>query len=289
MTHSWDALGTKFKITIWDDLLPERFNEIAATAVRMAEMFDEQYSRFRTDSLITLLSKETGVFEVPHDLIKMLRLYEVLYDATLGSMTPAIGFALEDIGYDPMYSLSPKETVRATPDLTTSLRIVNDTHLELMTPILLDLGALGKGYLVDILHDFLQSEGCTRFLVDGSGDIRFSGDGAPIICALEHPYDQTLAIGTFTLASGSLCASAINRRAWRTYNHYLDPITKQSPENIVATWAYASNAALADALSTALFFADPESLQTRFPFEYLVLDRNLHAKSSTGFTAELFT
>lgn len=289
MTHTWDALGTKFTITIWDDLLPERQNEITATAVRMTEIFDEQYSRFRTDSLITLLSKETGVFEVPHDLTKMLRLYEALYVATKGSMTPAIGFALEDTGYDRAYTLSPKETVRVTPDLTTSLRILSDTHIELMTPILLDLGALGKGYLVDLLHDFLQSEGCTRFLVDGSGDVRFSGGGAPIVCGLEHPYDQTLAIGTFTLADGSLCASATNRRAWRQFNHYLDPLTNTSPTRIVATWAYAQSAALADALSTALFFADPESLRARFPFEYLVLDRDLHAKSSAGFAAELFT
>ncbi len=286
--HAWDALGTRFSITIWDELSPARFEKLAQLCIEAALVFDEQYSRFKPDSLVTALSKERGIFEVPEDLTLMLRLYEALYDATGGAMTPAIGFALEDIGYDPAYTLKPKKQIRATPALPEVLTIIDETHIGLREPVLLDLGALGKGYLIDRLYDLLVREGCLRFLIDGSGDIRCSG-AVPIVCGLEHPFDPTLAIGTFELSSGALCASATNRRAWQGYTHYLDPHTNASPTDIVATWVYAENAALADGLATALFFADPESLRARFPFAYLTLDRNLHANSSADFSAELFT
>lgn len=285
MKKEWDALGTHFAITIWDEIGPEKFRHIADACIARTTEFDKLYSRFRTDSLITQLAGERGEKEVPADLVAMLRLYEKLFRVTGGKINPAIGNALQDTGYDIEYSLKEKDIIRPIPPLPDVLTITDNTHILLGDDVLLDLGALGKGYLVDQLYDLLRGAGVERFLVDGSGDIRFSrgGDGE-ITCGLEHPYDTSLAIGTFRLMDGALCASATNRRRWGDRHHYIDPDSKTSPEMISATWVRANTAALADGLSSALFFFDPESL-AEFSFDYLIVNKELKIKISDGFLA----
>jgi FAD:protein FMN transferase len=287
-TYAWEALGTKFTLTIWDQRSPDELTTLTAALVSRTHAFDAHYSRFKADSLVSALASHVGLVTVPAELTAMLRLYAELYAATDGKINPAIGFALADTGYDAAYSLTPKDTVRRVPAFTEALTIVDDTHLELHEPVLLDLGALGKGFLIDQLYAALMAEGVQRFLVDGSGDIRYySTTNEPIACGLEHPVNPSLVIGTLILKGGSLCASAINRRQWRDRNHYLDPHTTASPHATLATWVYADSAALADGLSSALFFVAPEALFA-YDFEYCIVNHELRMKKSAGFTADFF-
>jgi FAD:protein FMN transferase len=286
--HDFEALGTHMALSIWDDISAGRFAAIASEAVDFVTRFDMLYSRFRPDSLITELSKKTGIVEVPTDLVAMLQLYAQIHTATKGKINPCIGNALSDAGYDANYSFIEKQ-IRPTPLLPDALTILDATHIALHQNVLLDLGALGKGYVIDLVYEYVRSQGIQQFLVDGSGDIRYSSEGESIVCGLEHPLDPTLVIGTLSITGGSLCASAINRRAWgQGRNHYIDPDTGESPTEIIATWVHAESAALADALASALFFSPPEAL-AEFTFEYLILSKSLKSKSSAGFTAELFT
>jgi thiamine biosynthesis lipoprotein len=89
--------------------------------------------------------------------------------------------------------------------------------------------------------------------VDASGDLLVRG--APQRIALEHPYDPRRAIGVVTVADEALCASAANRRAWGDgLHHVLDARTGRPVRTVVATWAIAGAAMIADAAATALFF-----------------------------------
>lgn len=93
--------------------------------------------------------------------------------------------------------------------------------------------------------------------VDASGDILVRG--APQRIALEHPHDARRAIGVVTVADEALCASAANRRAWGDgLHHVLDARTGEPVRTVVATWAIARTAMLADAAATALFFEGGE-------------------------------
>lgn len=285
--YEWDVIGTHFVVRFGGE---ERADERALyeVCVKMSREFDALYSRYIPDSLVSRMSRAPGTYEVPTDLVHMLRLYQALYEKTGGLVTPTIGRTLEDIGLDSSYSLREKETVARAPEFLDAVRINDDTHVTFHTPVLLDVGALGKGYLVDLLYTFLLSQGCAEFLVDGSGDIRYySASNSSIACGLEHPYDTSLAVGVLRIYTGALCASATNRRRWGTRHHYINPLTNESPEEVVATWVYADNAALADGISTALFFVAPEKL-TGWTFEYLVINAHLQKKNSAGFAAEFF-
>ncbi len=286
---AYASMGTIWTITIWDPIDEEHFSRLAREIPSRSRAFGKTYSRFDRSSLVWSLTERRGTVEVPADLVEMLRLYELLYRASGGKCTPLVGFALRDLGYDERYSLTPKETVSPVPPLPDALRIVDDTHIELRQSVLLDLGALGKGYFVDRIADLLAAEGVRRFLVDGSGDVYYRGDGQPLRAGLEHPGDPTKAIGVFTITEGALCGSAGNRRRWRQYHHTIDPHTLRSPEEVIATWAYAGTAALADGLATCLFFAEPEAIEGLPPFEYCVLNREYRVRRSRGFAAELFS
>lgn len=288
-THTWHALGTTWSVQVWDGLTEAALTSVLKDVVKTTKEFDAVYSRFKPDSLVTKLSTVTGLVTVPKDMVAMLRLYELLNAATKGKINPAIGFALADTGYDATYSLTPKPSIRKTPPLADALTILGDTELELHEPVLLDLGALGKGYLVDILFEQCRAAGWQRFLVNGSGDVRYySSEGEPLTCGLEDPRDASKVIGTLALTSGAFCASAINRRQWGSYHHYLDPERAQSPQTIAATFVTAGTAVLADGISSALFFVEPEQLEA-FSFECLLINEAMRIKKSAGFTADLFT
>jgi thiamine biosynthesis lipoprotein len=286
--HSFETIGTTFTISIWDDIPAERFEEHVAVCMTTCDAFDREYSRFRPDSLVCRVRDARGAHTVPRDLVAMLRMYATLNRATNGVITPTVGVALEDIGYDQHYSLVEREEKQRVPSFDEALTILNDTEIEIHEPVLLDLGALGKGYLIDMLFDMLLERGIERFLVDGSGDVRYRGAGEPIVAGLEHPLDTTSAIGTFAMSEGALCASATNRRAWGNgRNHYVDPHTGASPQDVIATWVYAKTAAEADGLSSALFFVPPGVL-AEFDFEYLVLRRDMSSVCSPRFAPGLF-
>ncbi len=287
-SFGYQSMGTTWKVSIWDDLESSVLADLERSILARSKAFDQTYSRFIKSSLICSLSEKRGIVAVPKDLVTMLRLYEKFFDYTDGKVTPLVGFALSDLGYDSEYSLKPKSVIRPVPNFHQALRIVDDTHIELLDSVLIDLGALGKGYFVDVLSSFLKSRGIRRFLVDGSGDIYYHGGGVAIRAGLEDPGDATKAIGVVEMKEGSMCASGINRRKWDKYHHVLDPTSLTSPSDILAVWVLAEKAALADGLATCLFFAEPERLQKNFTFEYCILNHERKVKRSKGFNAELF-
>lgn len=281
-------MGTRWSVTVWDVVQDALFTELERDIVALTQEFDRTYSRFLPSSLVSSLATHTGTVAVPADFVAMLRLYETLYACSGGTCTPLIGFTISDLGYDAAYSLRRKNIIRPVPPLQETVRIVDDEHIDLNEPVLFDLGAVGKGYCVDKIAALLEERGIRRFLVDGSGDCFYRGNGEPIRVGLEHPDDATKAIGVVNLSQGALSGSGGNRRVWEKRHHIIDPVSHASPTHLLATWALAENAAVADGVATALFLSPPEPLRSGLSFEYLLLNDDYNAQRSTGFPAELF-
>lgn len=280
-------MGTVWKVVIYKALSYTEKEVLGKEIERRLEEFDSLYSRFKEDSLVSGLAKTTGVILVPHDLVVILRIYKQFYKVSQRKFTPCIGSLLEDLGYDKDYSLVAKSTTRDVPDFETAVTIIDDTHIELHRKVLLDIGAVGKGYAVDLIVHYLQESGYERFLVDGSGDVYYEGNGIPIEVGLEHPRDTSKVIGVMEMKKGAMCSSATNRRSWGKYSHYVDPISKDSPDTIIATWVMAESAALSDALSTLFFFISPEEVRD-LDFSYCIMNHEDKIKKSPDFLATFF-
>lgn len=283
----FESMGSRWGITVWDDISPDIFNDLMREIVAKCRVFEELYSRFRSTSLVRTIATEKGIVDVPADLVRMLRLCETLNRLSQGAFNPLVGATLEDIGYDESYSLTTSQTVRAVPLFSESITIIDDTHINLLQPVLIDIGAVGKGYAVDLLSAFLDAQGLKRFLVDGSGDVFYRGE-LPLRAGLEHPDDATKAIGVINLSNCAFCASAGNRRRWNTYHHIIHPHTLTSPQNILGTWVKAESAALADGIATAIYLCDPAELAQELAFDCCILNNEYKVRRSEGFDAELF-
>jgi FAD:protein FMN transferase len=280
--YTFEAIGTYWAIEYEGADNPALENAIA----KCVEAFDKTYSRFRTDSVVTRMSRSAGTYQLPADAHTLLQTYRAFYDATDGLVTPLVGNLLVDAGYDADYSFRPKKLTR--PPAWDEILTVHGTTVTLTRPALLDFGAAGKGYLVDEITTILQKHGIKTFWVDGSGDIRHqSAHGNLLRVGLEHPDHPRQVVGVAELDNRSLCGSAGNRRVWADFHHIINPQTLASPTTIKAAWVVADTAILADGLTTCLFFVSPESLAA-FTYEYVIIYADNSLKHSPNFPATLF-
>lgn len=209
---------------------------------------------------------------------------------TDGAVDPLVGRDLELLGYDADYSLTPDPAALADRSRWDSW--LDDIHREgamitTQRSVVIDVGAAGKGYLVDLIADTLQGAGIGRFVVDGSGDLRHRGPD-PVVVGLEHPTLAGRVIGTVPLQDQALCASATTRRAWGPgLHHILDGRTRRPVSDVVATWTVADDAATADGLATALFVTEPGCLD-RFRFAWVRMLADGRVQWSNDFGGELF-
>lgn len=230
-TRRFEAIGTRWQIDTARALRPAQWSTLHA---RIDE-FDRTWSRFRSDSLVSRLADGPRTVEFPAEAEPLIGLYRRLYDGTAGAVTPLIGGTLADLGYDAGYRFAPASTVRATPVWDEAMHwdgpVVTTT-----APIVLDVGAAGKGMLVDILGDVLTSFDVGSFVVDGSGDLLHRGPDA-VRVGLEHPADPSKVIGVVPVSDDALAASAGNRRSWAGLHHIIDPRTSGPIRDVVALTA----------------------------------------------------
>lgn len=287
---SWrfEAIGTRWSVDT-PRPVPERDRD--RLRARIAE-FDLAWSRFRDDSLVARMSREPGRYRLPAEAGGLLELYGALHTATAGRVSPLVGRTLESLGYDRDYRLIPDAVPAPVPSWSDTLEWDGE-HLTLLRPALLDVGAAGKGLLVDLVGDLLAELGHPDSVVDASGDLRIrgrgaAGDGAVERIALEHPRDPSKAIGVARLGSGALAASAVTRRAWAGVHHVLDAVTGLPTRGVIATWAVADTAMDADGLATALFFTTGRELTGIRSVEWVRMFDDGRVESSPDFDGELF-
>jgi thiamine biosynthesis lipoprotein len=284
----FEAIGTPWSIDIYEPVSDADWTALKQAIANRIEAFDHHYSRFRPDSLITRMAEQAGTYELPTNAEPLFDLYRQLYGLTNGTVTPLIGQTLSDAGYDAAYSLKPGNPT--PPPAWDEVLEYNHPRLTLKTPALLDVGAAGKGYLVDLVSELLEGAGVSAYCVDAGGDLRYRHpSGQSLRVGLEHPADPSKAIGVAELQNASLCGSAPNRRAWAGYHHVLNPRTLDSPRHLAAVWVAAGSTLLADALTTALFFVDAERLAGYYEFEYAIVQADGSLSYSAAFPATFFT
>jgi len=283
----FDAIGTQWRIETGVALSPALRRNVSD---RIAA-FEAIWSRFRADTLVTTMATAPagGIFRFPDEAADLFALYDSLHRLTDGAVDPLVGRDLELLGYDAAYSLTPLASAHGEPR-SNWLRDVRREGTTLVShwPVVIDVGAVGKGLLVDIVTKLLIDDGIQAVSVDAGGDMRLAGI-EPVRIGLEHPFDATRAIGVVEMASGALCASAVGRRAWGDgLHHVLDGRTGRPAREVVATWVRAGSAMIADGLSTSLFFIPPGDLAGSFAFSYALMFADGRAEMSPCFGGELF-
>jgi thiamine biosynthesis lipoprotein len=283
--HAWgfEAIGTAWQIDTREPLP----SDVRADVLERIEQFDQAWSRFRPDSLVSQIANEAGQWTLPDEADHLLGFYAELNDVTDGAVNPLVGRTLSDLGYDAAYSLVPSD-VRADVPCWSTLELTPDT-VRTTDPVLIDVGAAGKGLLVDEVSRIVGGH-THQFTVDASGDL-YHGGTTPLRIALEHPLDASRAVGVAEIdPQEALCASATNRRAWGDgLHHVIDARTGRPTEDVIATWVVAGSCMWADGLATAHFFADPAALMERFQHQFVRMHADGRVQWSPDFPGEIFT
>jgi len=280
--YSFQSLGTQWHIDTEAELEPP----IKERIQHSLEQFDSVYSRFRADSLVSQVAVRAGEYIFPENAKQLFGLYKQLYELSGGKVTPLIGDMMSRAGYDATYSLQP-QAQKQLPVWDEAMHWDGVT-LQTKLPVLLDVGAAGKGLMVDELAKLLEEHAIHEYVIDASGDMRHKGQQSNKV-GLEHPLDAAKVIGVVEVQNKSMCASASNRRAWGNgLHHIFDPHEMKPTHDIIATWVVADDAMVADGLATALFFVEPAILAKQFDYDFVRMHANGAVEYSAYFEGALY-
>ena len=131
--------------------------------------------------------------------------------------------------------------------------------------VMLDMGAIAKGYIADRLADFLRAEGIKSAIISLGGNIVLVGDkpgNSPWIIGIQDPGykeyegsgDRSI-LGSLELGEGSVVTSGTYERCFdlqgQTYHHVLDPRTGYPAEtDLDSATVIGPQSICCDALST---------------------------------------
>lgn len=127
----------------------------------------------------------------------------------------------------------------------------------------LTLNGLGQGYVTDRVADLLHSRGLRHILVD-LGEQRALGprrDGAPWLVARANAAPFALSGGALATSEGSGCVLGASGAA----HHLFDPRNGRSAAHWKTITVHHRSAAVADALSTALYAASSGEIEALLP------------------------
>ncbi|MBD7918190.1 FAD:protein FMN transferase [Cellulomonas sp. Sa3CUA2] len=287
----FEAIGTRWCVETAAPLADATLDRVRG----VVDAYDLVWSRFRADSVVSAMARDGGTYALPGHAAELLDLYDVLEDRTDGAMTPLVGRSLEHLGYDATYRLRPAGAplpaprgVRTRDVVTCARRDEGALTVTAMRPVLLDVGAAGKGQLVDLVAAELRACGVGEYVVDAGGDMVHRGPDV-VRVGLQVPGDPGRVLGAVDLRDAALCASAVDRRSWGDgLHHVLDARTGAPVGGVVATWVVGERAMVADGLATALFLADPDVLQGVAEHTYVQLRADGSARVALALPGRLF-
>ncbi len=271
-TYEFEAIGTHWWLELYGG---KTFDDDLRTDIAAyCEDFDAQYSRFIDTSLISRLNRGKAVEYPPAELLQMLEFARELYEASQGAFDISVGGVLHELGYGKRSMGAPMSESFWEHATITSDR--------LKTPkgSVIDLGGLGKGWMIDHIADIMREHGHEYFLINGGGDLYVSAE-KPMEFALEHPTEDGVGIGTTRIQQGALAVSSPYKRSWehagKTHHHLIDPQTGLPSESSVASsYVRAETALVADAVASIVLLRPElvESLKQRYNVQVILIDKS---------------
>ena len=255
---TFEAIGTRWWIEIFDNL-----DEIKSTAVFnscafLIQEFDKKYSRFKNNSVLTQLNTERIIENPDPEFVDLLLFGQRLFNRSNNKFNILIGQVLESRGYDANYTFKASGITPQIGNPNTDL-IITDTKIEILKGSI-DNGGYGKGYLVDLVAEYLKAQGVQFFLINAGGDMYVTSElGEPITIHLEHPTKSRKSIGTTTLLNQGFAASSPFKRQWKINNETVSHIVNEGTEQF-ASYVKAETAGDADAFATTALLTDADTL-----------------------------
>jgi thiamine biosynthesis lipoprotein len=145
--------------------------------------------------------------------------------------------------------------------------------------ILIDLGSIAKGFIVDKMVEVLINEGVVSGFVNGRGDIRLFGDKEEVI-GIQHPREKNRIISNMILTNCSVATSGDYNQYYKNYDtsHIINSL------DIVSITVVAPNLTIADAFATAFFVSKNMVLLKKYQdIKVMTIDKNMNIQYYNNF------
>lgn len=228
--------------------------------------FEQRYSRFRTDNELWELNAST-LCVVSDELFTLLKHTQDFSRRTDGLFNPAILPALEKEGYTGAYTAEQAHLWR--PSSIEEIVLGPGNTVTKPEELKIDLGGIGKGFIVDKVSKFLAQH-FENFLVDAGGDIFAAGQNKTDQQAwgidVENPFDENKSGALLLLTNKGVATSGNNRRTWQknslTKHHLIHPETGESfTSDIITATVIAEDTMTADVFAKTLFLLERKGAQ----------------------------
>jgi FAD:protein FMN transferase len=256
-TAQWEVWSTTARLVLTDASLLEPARDIAH---RKLAAVDVACSRFRADSELATLPAGRPACVSPL-LASLVGAALEAAEATGGLVSPTLGNALANLGYDRDWTLMdgdrPASGLRVRP--APSWRKVRLDRRQLTVPdgVRLDLGATGKAFTADLIAAQIAAELGVGVLMALGGDIATAGptpDEGWHVLVQDQPGDPSVVV--VLPPGGAIATSSTQGRRWRSggaqLHHILDPRNCRPAPVVWRTATVAAGSCVrANALSTA--------------------------------------
>ncbi len=262
--YSFDYFDTVTVITGYDSQAEfDRISgEVLALLGEYHRLFDIYHRYEGLENLCTLNEKKQA--KVDSRIVDLLRYGKDMYEKTGGRTNIAMGSVLSlwhdyrTLGSDPNTATLPSMAQLAEAAKHTSIDdvIIDGDTVTLADPeMTLDVGAVAKGYAVEMVARHLEAQGVSGYVLNVGGNVRVVGEARSFGVGVESPDGGYLA--TMTLAGEAMVTSGSYQRFYIvngvSYHHIIDPETLMPADYFTSVSVRADSSADGDALSTALF------------------------------------
>jgi len=250
--------------------------EVTSPDSRAAEIVHQEFkrlsnifNRYDPNSELSRLNKTYNLpFSVSGDLIEILALSRHITILTEGAFDVSQG-----VLYSFWKSLIDEGQIVTFPDQELIAKLKNSAGMEAIEidfvkrtvsikqkGLVVDLGGIAKGFMVDKAVSRLKQQGINSALINAGGDMYCLGKnrGKPWRIGIKDPEKLDSLLETKQLTNQAITTSGSYEQFFRfkdqDYSHLIDPSSGYPVNNsIVSVSVIAEEAVLADALATAFF------------------------------------
>lgn len=258
-------LGTFCKVTVYDqtsrDVLEKAFN-------RIAEIEDKMTINKDTSEIITLNQKSGVEFvTLSPDTFQVIKRALYYSDISKGKFDISIGpwVKLWGIGTPEARVPSQTELDNARPLINYKNILLDEKNSKAMLKekgMIVDLGAIAKGYAADEVKRILSENGVNHAIINLGGNIYAMGtkpDKSDWKIGIQNPFEPTGDyLGIIGVSDKTVVTSGVYERFFekdgKSYHHILDTETGYPVKNsLVGVSIIADRSIDGDALSTSVF------------------------------------
>jgi len=273
VTLARNAMNTRFELVLHGDNAAS-LRAAAEEALTEIERIESRLSLFRPDSEIARVNAFAArePVRVSPEVFNLLAHAQRLstetggaFDITMAPLLRCWGLLGKSDGHVP--NVDELNAARAICGMNlVALDRASFTVRFARDGVMIDLGAIGKGYAVEKAAEILRDDGVTSALIHG-GTSSVYAIGTPVETgawriAIDHPSAATSAtnpLATALLRDESISISAISGKSFvangRTFGHVIDPRTGETASRALLAAVVLPSATETDALSTALLVA----------------------------------